>query len=214
MEQVTSASGSPLDASDQGLREQSDGASDISMDEDQSSRDSSQNPTSREESSQGVHHGTSDIASANIEVESGADSYSPQNSHPSRADDDHGNVISPEAEEDGGTDLDVSAPMEIAEQLGATPGDETTEADKDTHGDLEKAVHDLPAEVEFRSPSPPQLDHAADHMSTDEDMDESPDFEPLDQISSVVQPCKDAQETEGVANEVNVVSSLNVDLLD
>jgi hypothetical protein len=217
VEQTTSSSGSPSGASDQGPAEQSDGDSDISMDEDQSSRESSQSPTSNEDATQ-LQPNAIETESISVVRESTADSVESQSSNPSKADDGQQTRFS-DLEKDDSANNDASAPLLTAEQPGTTGAADIAELD-DTQADLGKACHDTTSESEADSLNPSRLTPAVGHVSADEDMEASSKAGRLGQISTVGHPREELQEIEdtqiidGVVAEVNVVSSLGGGLLD
>ncbi|KAK0632228.1 hypothetical protein B0T14DRAFT_559941 [Immersiella caudata] len=193
VEQVPAALGTPPGTSDQGPEEQSDGASDISMDEDQSSRESSRGPASNIDAAQ-PQFDAMETLNVGVERESVAISVEPQSSKPPDADDGQRNLSSDLGMDDGAS-RDAPAPLLIAEQPSETRPEEAAEPDK-TQADLEGARHDTSGESEAETLSPPQSTPASGHVSADEGTDMDSKAEQLDQISTVGQPREDAQEIE------------------
>ncbi|KAK4447483.1 protein red1 [Podospora aff. communis PSN243] len=200
VEQTSSSSGSPSGTSDQGPAEQSDGDNDISMDEDQSSRESSQSPAAFENTTQ-LRPNAMETESIGAVRETTAKFVESQGSNASKAD--HVQRIpSSNLEKD---DRDASALSVIAEQLSTTGAAEVTELD-DTQAELGNASHDNSSESEADSLSPSRLTPATGHGSADEDMEVDSKAEGLDQISMVGQPREDLQEIEDAQTIDGVVA--------
>jgi hypothetical protein len=212
-----SASGSPSSAPNQSPLEESDGASDISMDEDQSSREPSQNPTLNREAAH-INHNSSEMASAGDERECSANPNILQSIPHSERGEEQGNLSPNSSGNDDPADTNASPHLGIAEQLSVTGGEETAKSDDDAQVDLDKVQQNVPVEPESESLSPAQPNLAGGHLSADKDTGGVSNTEQLDQISSVGQPREDVQEIEnvqrieGVSTEVNVVSFLSVGL--
>ncbi|KAK0655567.1 hypothetical protein B0T16DRAFT_14252 [Cercophora newfieldiana] len=193
-EHTSSASVTPSSAPVQALGPESDGASDISMDEDQSSRESSQSPSSQGEPLP-LHHEATVLTSAATEGGSVADSPEPQSGHSSEEDDKQPKLQS-DPEQNDGAGMEITNPPGFAEQSGAAGGEEVTKADDNIQADLEVDQHSVLSESEVGSLSPPEQNPTAGYISADEGTDGSPNAEQVHQISGVGQPREDVQEIE------------------
>jgi len=197
-EQNTTALNSPSGGSDHVTTEHGDGDSDISMDEDQSSRESSQDSVADREASESHDVVMGQMPGVDAESTSIVANGS-SIAQPGETDSGHRDMAA--SEPAGSSHEDASSPSPSAgfEHAHAAPGEESRATGGDTT---------IAEPLVSRSAGSSPVDATTDHAMTDEDKERSLDDEELDQISGVTQPREDAQEIEAeLAREVNVVSS-------